>query len=112
MTERISEGSPRFTARMAGVFQLLEAITFTFGQVVVLARVVVPGNAAITADNILEHERLIWLGFASCLIGVVCHIIWALLIYDLFKPVNRRISLLAVFVILVACAIQALTSLL
>ena len=110
--ERIAETSPRFRARMAGVFQLLEALTATFGQVIVLGRLVVSGNAVATAANILEHERLYWLGFASSLIGVVFHIAWALLLYLLLKPVNRSLSLLAAFVVLVACAIQALTSLL
>jgi len=112
MTERITETSPRSLARMAGVFQLLEALTATFGQVIVLDRLFVSGNAAATAANILGHERLFRLGFASSLIGVVCHIAWAVLLYDLLKPVNRRLSLFAVFVILVGCAIQALTSLL
>jgi signal transduction histidine kinase len=112
MTERKAEASPRSLARMAGVFQLLEGMTTTFGQVIVPGRLVVFGNAAATAANILGHERLFWLGFASSLIGVVFHIVWALLLYDLFKPVNRRISLLAAFVILVGCAIQAVTTLL
>jgi Domain of unknown function (DUF4386) len=94
------------------VFQLLEAITAPFGQVIVLDRPVVSGNAAATAANILGHERLFWLGFASSLIGVVFHIAWALLMYLLLKPVNRSLSLLAAFVILVGCAIQAFTSLL
>jgi hypothetical protein len=110
MTERIAEASPRSLARMAGVFQLLEAVTATFGQVIVLGRLVVAGNAAATAANILGHERLVWLGFASSLVGVVFHIAWALLLYDLLKPVNRRLSLFAAFVILVGCATQALTS--
>ncbi len=94
------------------MFQLLEALTATFGQVIVLDRLFVSGNAAATAANILGHERLFWLGFASSLVGVVFHIAWALLLYDLLRPVNRRISLFAAFVILVGCAIQALTSLL
>ena len=97
---------------MAGVFQLGEGITATFGQVIVLDRLIVSGNAAATGANILGHEWLFWLGFASSLVGVVFHLAWALLLYDLLKPVNRRLSLLAVFVILVGCAIQALTSLL
>jgi hypothetical protein len=112
MTEPITEASPRFKARMAGAFQLLEALTATFGQVIVLGRLVVSGNAAGTAANILGHERLFWLGFASSLIGVACHIVWALLMYTLLKPVNRSLSLLAAFFVLVSCAIQALTSLL
>ena len=61
MIERIAEASPRFKARMAGVFQLLEALTATFGQVIVRDRLVVAGNAAATAANILDHERLFWL---------------------------------------------------
>src|SRR6202158_3043971 len=104
--------SPRFKARMAGVFQLLEAVTAAFGEVIVPGKLVVSGNAAATAANILGHEQLFWLGFASSLVGVACHIAWALLMYELLKPVNRSLSLLAAFVILVGCAIQALTSLL
>src|ERR1700680_135354 len=112
MMERIAEASPRFKARMAGVSQLLEAVMATFGQVIVLGKLVVSGNAAATAANILGHERLFWLGFASSLMGVAFHIAWALLIYVLLKPVNRSLSLLAAFFVLVACAMQALTSLL
>jgi Domain of unknown function (DUF4386) len=112
MMDRIAETSPRFKARMAGVSQLLEAVTATFGQVIVLGRLVVSGNAAATAANIVGHEQLFWLGFASSLMGVAFHIAWALLMYVLLKPVNRSLSLLAAFVILVGCAIQALTSLL
>jgi hypothetical protein len=112
MMERIAEASPRFKARMAGVFQLLEATTATFGQVIVLGRLIVDGNPAATAAKILGHERLFWWGFASSLIGVAFHIAWALLLYELLKPVNRSLSLLAAFLILVGCAIQALTSLL
>jgi hypothetical protein len=112
MMEPIREASPRLRARMAGVFHLLEALTATSGQVLVLGRLVVAGNAAATAANILGHEWLFWLGFASSLIGVAFHIAWALLMYELLKPVNRSLSLLAMFIILVGCAVQALTSLL
>jgi hypothetical protein len=109
---RVAEASPRSLARMAGVFQLLEGLTATFGQVIVLGKLVAFGDAAVTSANILGHERLFWLGFASSLIGVVCHLAWALLLYELLKPVNRVLSLFAAFVILVGCAIQALTGVL
>jgi hypothetical protein len=112
MMQRITDSSPRLKARMAGVFQLLEAVTAASGEVIILDRLVVAGNAAATAANILGHERLFWLGFSSSLIGVGFHIAWALLIYELLKPVNRSVSLLATFVILVGCAIQALACLL
>ena len=112
MMDLIAEASPRFKARMAGACQLLEAITASFGQVIVLGKLVDSGNGAATAANILGHERLFWVGFASSLMGVAFHIAWALLIYVLLKPVNRSISLLAAFFVLVCCAMQALTSLL
>jgi hypothetical protein len=111
MTDRITEASPRFKARMAGVFQLLEAVTASFPGVFVLGRLVVDGNDAATAANIVGHERLFWLGFASSLIGVACHVAWALLMYELLKPVNKSFSLLAAFLVFVCCAMQALTSL-
>lgn len=109
MTERIAEATPRTLARIAGVCQLLEALTATYGQVIVPGKLVAPTDAAVTAASILAHERLFWLGFASSIIGVGFHLAWALLFYELFKVVNRRLSLYAVFVILVGCAIQTLT---
>ena len=112
MTERIAKASPRLKARMAGVCQLLEALTAAFGIVIIPGKLVVAGNAAATAANILGHERLFWLGFVLSLIGVAFHIAWALLMYELLSPVNRSLSRLAAFVILVGCAIQAVTSLL
>jgi len=55
IVDRITEASPRLKARMAGACQLLEAITATFGQVIVLGRLVVSGNAAAPAANIRGH---------------------------------------------------------
>jgi len=104
--------SPRSLARMAGVCQLLEAMTATFGQVIVLGRLVVSGNAAATAANIVGHVRLYWFGFASSVLAVLFHVAWAFLMYVLLKPVNRRVSILATLVMLVGCAMLAVTGLL
>ena len=112
LQQRIAEWSPRLKARMAGVFEALEGAGSAGGQVAILGSLVVTGNAAATAANILAHEPLFWLGFASSLIAVAFHLAWALLFYELFKPVNRSVSLLAMIGILVGCAMQALTSLL
>jgi hypothetical protein len=112
MTQKAKEWSPKVKARLAGVFQVLEGLTSAFGQVNVLGRLLVVGNAAATAENILQHETLFRLGFASSLFGVVFHLAWAFLFYQLFRPVNRSVSLCAVFVILICCALQAVTALL
>ncbi len=88
ITQRIAEASPRFKARIAGVFELLEALTSGFGQVIVPGMLVVSGNAATTTANILAHGSLFRFSILAALIGVVCHIAWVFLFYELFKPVN------------------------
>ena len=111
MTKRIAKASPRFRARMAGVSYLLGSLTSVFGQMVVLGMLVVPASATATAANILSHQSLFRLGFVASLMTVPFHLIWAVLFYSLFKPVNRSVSLLAGFVILLGCAMWALSSL-
>ena len=112
MTQKAKEWSPKARARLAGVFQALEGLTSSWGQVTVLGKLVVVGNATATAGNILQHETLFRWGFASALCGVAFHLAWAFLFYQLFRPVNRSVSVCAVFVILIGCAIQAVTALL
>ncbi len=110
MTERIAEASPRFEARLAGVFYLL---TFVTGGLAIFARhgLVVDGDAAATATNILAHESLYRLGFAADLLVVAWYIAVTALLYGLFKPISRSGSLLAAFFSLVGCAILGFTCL-
>ncbi|MFZ0314943.1 MAG: DUF4386 domain-containing protein [Candidatus Korobacteraceae bacterium] len=104
MMERIAEASPRFRARMAGVFYLLNGGTaFAF---FVRGQLVVSGDAAATATNILAHEPLFRMALAADLIGVASYVVVTALLYDLFKPVNSTLSLLAAFFSLVGCAVQ------
>lgn len=77
--ERIAEASPRTKARWVGIFEILEGLAATYGQVIIINKLVVSGNAAATAANIVGHESLFRFGFASCLFGVAFHIAWALL---------------------------------
>jgi hypothetical protein len=112
MIDRTVDASPQLYARMAGASYLLGALTSVLGQMVVLGMLVVSGSATATAANILSHEPLFRLGFVSSLMTVPFHLVWAVLFYGLFKPVNRSVSLLAGFVMLVACTMWALSSLL
>lgn len=103
--------SPRSLARMAGTCQLLEAITATFGQVIVLRRLIVSGNSVATTANILGHERLYWCGFASSILAVILNLAWIFLMYELLKIVNRPIAILATLVMLIGSAMLAVTAL-
>jgi len=96
-------------ARLAGFAELFEGLTATFGQVIILGKLVIPGDATTTATNILGHQKLYWFGFALSLLGIFFHLIWAFLFYRMFKPVNKDLSLLAAYFILIACGIQAIT---
>src|SRR5258708_15691593 len=95
MIERIAEASPRFKARIAGGFYLLIFVAAPFAEFFVRGRLVVYGDAAATATNILAHQSLFQLGFVAELVTIVCDTIVALIFYDLFKPVGRSLSLLA-----------------
>ena len=110
MKERIAEASPRPRARITGVVYLLYFLTAVFGEFL-LRGLVVDGDAAATATNILAHQPLFRLGLATGLIATACYIAVTALFYGLFKPVNRSLSLLAAFFSLVGCAILAFGSL-
>jgi len=105
----IGETSPRFKARVSGVFYLLEMLTGEFA-VFVLRRLGVSGDAAATATNILAHQSLLQLGFAANLLGFACYVAVTGLFYGLFKPVNRSLALLAAFFSFVGCTIGLLAA--
>jgi hypothetical protein len=110
MMERIAEASPRPSARITGVVYLVYFLTAVLGEFF-LKGLVVSGDAGSTANNILAHHPLFRLGLATGLIATACYIAVTALFYDLFKPVNRSLSLLAAFFSLVGCAISAFGSL-
>jgi hypothetical protein len=110
MMERIADTSPSPRARITGVVYLLYFLTAVFGEFF-MRGLVVSGDAAATANNILAHQPLFRLGLATGLIATACYVAVTALFYDLFKHVNRRLSLLAAFFSLVGCAILAFASL-
>jgi hypothetical protein len=110
MKERTAEASPPPSARITGVVYLLYFLTAILGEYF-MRGIVVGGDAAATAKNILAHQPLFRLGLATGLIATGSYIVVTGLFYGLFKHVNRSLSLVAAFFSLVGCAIMAFASL-
>jgi hypothetical protein len=86
MMKRIAEASPRFKARIAGVLSLLSLPTAAFTE-------------------IFDRGRFNIAGGRIAVAGMVAV---TLLLYDIFKPVNRGLSLLAASLNLVGLTFGAL----
>jgi hypothetical protein len=86
MMERIREASPRFKARIAGALYLLSVMTAAFTELFVRGR----------------------LNLAGGFIAVIGMIAVTLLLYGIFKPVNRSLSSFAAFLSLVGLTFEAL----
>jgi len=110
LSERIAKASPRPAARITGVVYLLYFLTVV-SSALLMRGIIVSGDPAATATNILTHERLFRLSAAVGLIATALYIAVTVLFYGLFRPVNKTVSLLAAFFSLVGCAIQAFGSL-
>ena len=106
MTLRISP-SPRLLGRMIALFLLFTILAGIFAQGFVSERLVNFGDAAATATNIAANKSLFRFGFTVYLIEMTCQITAAVLSYQLLKPVNRTIALLALFLEITGCAIKA-----
>jgi hypothetical protein len=100
------EASLRLKARITGALYLLTILTGIFSAGFVTGMLVVNGDAAATAANILAHRGLLQLGFAVYLIEMACQVAITALFYDLLKPAGRSVSLVAAFLGLTGCIIK------
>jgi len=92
---------------MAGGLYLINIVLGFFAIGFVPASILVAGDAAATAHNIQTHELLYRSGVVAHIVVTLTNVPLAVLFYELFRVVNRRLALLDVFFILVATAIEA-----
>jgi len=110
MTNRIADTSQRQAAKVAGLGLLITLIGVIFTSVV-SNRLIVPGDAATTAKNIMASEGLFRAGIVGWLIVLMGDTIRAWALYVFFKPVHKSLSLLAGWFMLIHVAIFGITQL-
>lgn len=93
------------TPRTIGAVYLLYFLT-AFSAAFLTRGLVVPGDPAATAHNLLAHESLYRAGFAVDILSNVLYLAVTAFFYRLFGPVNWSLSALAAFLSIAGCAVQ------
>ena len=92
-------------ARTAGFIYLSMIIVAPFCLLYIPSKLIVHGNAAATADNILAHETMFRLSIFGDLIGQVIFICLGVAFYRLLRDVNKTLALLMLSLVLASAAV-------
>ena len=111
MSNQTVENSPQRYARIGGVLYLAIIVLGAFAEGFVTNKLVVSGDAATTAHNILASPELWRLSVAGDLIVALCAVPLLWIEYLLLRPVSRHLVLLAVLFNLVSLAVEAISKL-
>ena len=97
MTATAIDGSQRTAAKVAGATALITMAIVVVANFGIHDRLIVSGNAAATAQNILAHERLFRINIACFLTYGAGVVVLLTALYVILKPVNRSLALLGTF---------------
>jgi hypothetical protein len=111
MVHQTVETSPQGYARTGGVLYLVIIVLGAFAEGFVTNKLVVPGDAATTAHNIMASPVLWRLTVAGDLIVALCAVPLLWIEYLLLRPVSKHLVLLAVLFNLVSLAIETISKL-
>ena len=89
--------SQRTAARIAGWSGILTFVIVVFGNYALLEPLIVPGNAAATAQNISAHQTQLRVAVVCFLTYSLGIIVFLSALYVIFKPVNHGLALIAAF---------------
>ncbi|MGA3286115.1 MAG: DUF4386 domain-containing protein [Bacteroidota bacterium] len=97
MTINTIDESQRTAARVAGFTYLFTMAIVSFAYFGIYAHLIVAGNAAETARNIMAHERLFRINIACDLIYCAGVVVLLTALYVILKAVNQNLALIAAF---------------
>ena len=107
MDEHHVAASPRVLSRIGGVLYLIIIVGGIVGELFVRGSLIVAGDAAATAEQIMASESLWRVHIANELFMLICTTVLALIFYVLLRPVSSVLAVLAVWFNLVSIAIEA-----
>ncbi len=93
MTTRTIDNSQRTAAKVAGWSGLLTFAIVVFGNYVLLNPLIVSGNVAATAQNIVEHQTQLQMTVVCFLTYSLGVIVLLSALYTILKPVNPGLAL-------------------
>jgi len=99
------------TARIAGALYLIYIVVHAFANVIGRSKLIVFGDAATTAHNIMASAWQFRIGFVSDLISAVLFLLAAYALYVLLKAVNKNLALLFLLLNLGGVAIECFSDL-
>ena len=91
--QKLENKSIKRTARIAGVLYLIIFAVAPFAFLLGKASLVVPGDAATTAENIMASESVFRIGMVAESVVFLVEIVLAAVLYVLLRPVSRPLSL-------------------
>jgi hypothetical protein len=94
MNIHTSETSPLIYARSAGLLYLIIIVCGIFSEVFIRSSLIVTGDAAATASNILASEDIFRFGFVLDSVMLFSDVAIAILFYVLLKPVSTTLALM------------------
>jgi hypothetical protein len=97
--------------RRAGLLWLLTVVTGGFGLFYIRSRVIVPGDAAATAGNILALEPLYRAAIVSSLVSQVLQLFLGLTLFDIFNGFNKRLARVMLVSVLMSVGIAVVNML-
>ena len=103
--------APVTYARVAGVLFLVSLVAGGFGEGFAPAQLIVSGDAAATAHNVVASDALFRAGFAGYLVEGMCDAALTVILYVLLRPVDRALALFAVVFRILATATFAFAEL-
>ena len=103
--------SPLFRARIAGILYLIVNIPAPFTLLYLPSRLIVRGDAAATAGNIIASESLFRFAIVGNLFNSIGNILLVLALYHLLKVVNKNAARLMVVFVLAGVPIAMLNEL-